>query len=74
VRAPQRRGAFGCETLSFWAKAEQLGADFHPSTRIAELRTSGRLKRNGVPENVIGNPLETTIASYVIGSPRPSFF
>ena len=28
----------------------------------AELRTSGRLKGNGVLENVIGNPLETTIA------------
>src|SRR5438045_3889500 len=47
----------------FWAKAEQLGAliFIHPQG-TAELNTSGRLKGNGVLDNVIGNPLETTIA------------
>jgi aminocarboxymuconate-semialdehyde decarboxylase len=47
----------------FWAKAEQLGAliFIHPQG-TAELSVSGRLKGNGVLENVIGNPLETTIA------------
>jgi len=47
----------------FWAKAEQLGVliFIHPQG-TAELNASGRLKGNGVLENVIGNPLETTIA------------
>src|ERR1700738_2865319 len=47
----------------FWAKAEQLGVVIfiHPQG-TAEMGTSGRLKGNGVLENVIGNPLETTIA------------
>src|SRR5437667_3380649 len=47
----------------FWSKAEQLGVliFIHPQG-MAELSTSGRLKGNGVLENVIGNPLETTIA------------
>jgi aminocarboxymuconate-semialdehyde decarboxylase len=47
----------------FWAKAEQLGVliFIHPQG-TAELNVSGRLKGNGVLENVIGNPLETTIA------------
>ena len=47
----------------FWAKAEQLGAliFIHPQG-TTELSASGRLKGNGVLENVIGNPLETTIA------------
>jgi aminocarboxymuconate-semialdehyde decarboxylase len=47
----------------FWAKAEQLGVVIfiHPQG-TAELSTSGRLKGNGVLDNVIGNPLETTIA------------
>jgi aminocarboxymuconate-semialdehyde decarboxylase len=47
----------------FWAKAEELGVliFIHPQG-TDELRTSGRLKGNGVLENVIGNPLETTIA------------
>jgi aminocarboxymuconate-semialdehyde decarboxylase len=47
----------------FWAKAEQLGAliFIHPQG-TAELSASGRLKGNGVLDNVIGNPLETTIA------------
>jgi aminocarboxymuconate-semialdehyde decarboxylase len=45
----------------FWAKAEELGTlvFIHPQG-TAEL--AGRLKGNGVLENVIGNPLETTIA------------
>src|ERR1700757_1436477 len=47
----------------FWAKAEELGAliFIHPQG-TPELSASGRLKGNGVLENVIGNPLETTIA------------
>jgi aminocarboxymuconate-semialdehyde decarboxylase len=47
----------------FWAKAEQLGPliFIHPQG-TPELTASGRLKGNGVLENVIGNPLETTIA------------
>jgi aminocarboxymuconate-semialdehyde decarboxylase len=45
----------------FWAKAEELGTliFIHPQG-TAEL--SGRLRGNGVLDNVIGNPLETTIA------------
>ena len=45
----------------FWAKAEELGAVIflHPQG-TAEL--AGRLKGNGGLANVIGNPLETTIA------------
>jgi aminocarboxymuconate-semialdehyde decarboxylase len=47
----------------FWAKAEQLGVVIfiHPQG-TAELRAGGRLKGNGMLENVIVNPLETTIA------------
>ena len=47
----------------FWAKAEQLGVliFIHPQG-TTELSASGRLKGNGVLDNVIGNPLETTIA------------
>jgi len=47
----------------FWAKAEELAVVIfiHPQGS-AELGPSGRLKGNGVLENVIGNPLETTIA------------
>jgi aminocarboxymuconate-semialdehyde decarboxylase len=47
----------------FWAKAEQLGVliFIHPQG-TAELSASGRLKGNGVLDNVIGNPLETTVA------------
>jgi aminocarboxymuconate-semialdehyde decarboxylase len=47
----------------FWAKVEHLGVliFIHPQG-TADLNTSGRLKGNGVLENVIGNPLETTIA------------
>ena len=45
----------------FWAKVEQLGAFvfIHPQG-VPELR--GRLQGNGLLTNVIGNPLETTIA------------
>jgi aminocarboxymuconate-semialdehyde decarboxylase len=47
----------------FWAKAEQLGVlvFIHPQG-TPELEASGRLKGNGGLANVIGNPLETTIA------------
>ena len=46
---------------AFWAKAEELGVVvfIHPQG-TAELES--RLKGNGMLENVIGNPLETTIA------------
>ena len=47
----------------FWAKAEELGAVvfIHPQgSTSAEL--NARLKGNGMLGNVIGNPLETTIA------------
>jgi len=45
----------------FWAKAEELGAliFIHPQG-TAEL--ASRLRGNGLLDNVIGNPLETTIA------------
>jgi aminocarboxymuconate-semialdehyde decarboxylase len=45
----------------FWAKAEELGVPvfMHPQG-APELRT--RLQGNGVLTNVIGNPLDTTIA------------
>ena len=47
----------------FWAKAEQLGVliFIHPQG-TPELNASGRLKGSGGLDNVIGNPLETTIA------------
>jgi aminocarboxymuconate-semialdehyde decarboxylase len=47
----------------FWAKAEELGVlvFIHPQG-CAELSATGRLRGNGVLDNVIGNPLETTIA------------
>jgi aminocarboxymuconate-semialdehyde decarboxylase len=47
----------------FWAKAEELGVVvfIHPQG-CAQLTASGRLRGNGVLDNVIGNPLETTIA------------
>jgi aminocarboxymuconate-semialdehyde decarboxylase len=47
----------------FWAKAEELGAlvFIHPQG-CAELAATGRLRGNGLLTNVIGNPLETTIA------------
>jgi aminocarboxymuconate-semialdehyde decarboxylase len=47
----------------FWAKAEQLGAlvFIHPQPTV-DPAGPGRLKGSGGLENVIGNPLETTIA------------
>jgi aminocarboxymuconate-semialdehyde decarboxylase len=47
----------------FWAKAEQLGVlvFIHPQG-TAEMNATTRLKGNGHLENVVGNPLETTIA------------
>ena len=47
----------------FWAKAEELGAlvFIHPQGCV-ELAATGRLRGNGLLTNVIGNPLETTIA------------
>ena len=48
----------------FWAKAEQLGVlvFIHPQGSGVAAEIPGRLKGNGLLENVIGNPLETTIA------------
>jgi aminocarboxymuconate-semialdehyde decarboxylase len=48
----------------FWAKAEQLGVlvFIHPQQAGAPSEMAGRLKGNGYLTNVIGNPLETTIA------------
>ena len=47
----------------FWAKAEQLGVlvFIHPQG-TAELNATTRFKGNGGLDNVIGNPLETTLA------------
>jgi aminocarboxymuconate-semialdehyde decarboxylase len=47
----------------FWAKAEELGAVvfIHPQAS-ASAELNARLKGNGMLGNVIGNPLETTIA------------
>src|SRR5204862_4236988 len=48
----------------FWAKAEQLGVVvfIHPQGTGAPAQLQQRLKGNGYLGNVIGNPLETTIA------------
>ena len=48
----------------FWAKAEQLGVlvFIHPQTTGAPVELQQRWKGNGYLVNVIGNPLETTIA------------
>jgi aminocarboxymuconate-semialdehyde decarboxylase len=48
----------------FWAKAEQLGVVvfIHPQTPGAPTEMQHRFKGNGYLANVIGNPLETTIA------------
>jgi aminocarboxymuconate-semialdehyde decarboxylase len=47
----------------FWAKAEQLGVlvFIHPQG-TAEMNATSRFKGNGLLDNIIGNPLETTIA------------
>ncbi|MBI3637310.1 MAG: amidohydrolase [Candidatus Rokubacteria bacterium] len=48
----------------FWAKVEQLGVPvfIHPQTSGAPSELKERFKGNGYLDNVIGNPLETTIA------------
>jgi aminocarboxymuconate-semialdehyde decarboxylase len=48
----------------FWARAEQLGVlvFIHPQVTGATTELAGRLKGNGYLSNVIGFPLETTIA------------
>jgi aminocarboxymuconate-semialdehyde decarboxylase len=48
----------------FWAKAEQLGVVvfIHPQGSGVAAEIPRRLKGNGFLDNVIGNPLETTIA------------
>jgi aminocarboxymuconate-semialdehyde decarboxylase len=48
----------------FWAKAEQLGVlvFIHPQATGATTEIAGRLKGNGYLSNVIGFPLETTLA------------
>ncbi len=48
----------------FWAKAEQLGVliFIHPQGDGAPTQLGARFKGNGYLSNVIGNPLETTIA------------
>src|SRR3989440_5079667 len=48
----------------FWAKAEQLGVlvFIHPQGTGAPTELQQRFKGNGYLANVIGNPLETTIA------------
>jgi aminocarboxymuconate-semialdehyde decarboxylase len=47
----------------FWAKAEQMGVliFIHPQG-TAEMNATTRFKGNGILDNIIGNPLETTIA------------
>jgi aminocarboxymuconate-semialdehyde decarboxylase len=48
----------------FWARAEQLGVPvfIHPQGTGVASQIGHRLKGNGLLDNVIGNPLETTIA------------
>ncbi|MDA1099775.1 MAG: amidohydrolase family protein [Proteobacteria bacterium] len=48
----------------FWAKVEQLGvlAFIHPQSDGAPAQLASRFTGNGYLANVIGNPLETTIA------------
>ncbi len=48
----------------FWAKAEELGAllFMHPQESAEATGIASRVRGNGGLENVIGNPLETTIA------------
>src|SRR6266699_2960011 len=48
----------------FWAKAEALGVlvFIHPQADGIASEAPGRFKGNGLLDNVIGNPLETTIA------------
>src|SRR5436189_739370 len=48
----------------FWAKAEQLGVVvfIHPQGTGATSELSARLKGNGLLDNIVGYPLETTLA------------
>ncbi len=46
----------------FWAKAEELGCVVFIHPQLQDNDLNGRLKGNGFLGNVIGNPLETTIA------------
>ena len=48
----------------FWAKAEQMGVlvFIHPQGNTVHRDIAARTKGNGYLDNVIGNPLETTIA------------
>ncbi|HEV8587125.1 MAG TPA: amidohydrolase family protein [Methylomirabilota bacterium] len=48
----------------FWAKAEQLGVPvfIHPQGSGVAAEIPKRLKGNGLLGNIIGNPMETTIA------------
>ena len=48
----------------FWAKAEQLGCVvfIHPQGSGVASQIGDRFKGNGLLDNVIGNPLETTLA------------
>ncbi|HEX3764306.1 MAG TPA: amidohydrolase family protein [Kofleriaceae bacterium] len=48
----------------FWAKAEALGVPIfiHPQPTGAPSELKQRLQGNGYLENVVGNPLETTLA------------
>jgi predicted TIM-barrel fold metal-dependent hydrolase len=48
----------------FWAKAEALGVPvfIHPQATGAPAELKQRFQGNGYLENVIGNPLETTLA------------
>ena len=48
----------------FWAKAQALGVPvfIHPQASGAPTELASRLKGNGYLVNVIGNPLETTLA------------
>jgi aminocarboxymuconate-semialdehyde decarboxylase len=48
----------------FWAKAEELGVVvfIHPQNGVLGAQMNSRFKGNGFLTNVIGNPLETTLA------------
>src|SRR5205814_10148426 len=68
LRGSSNGGSVNDEEISapkydpFWAKAEQLGALVFIHPQRTEINSGTRLKGNGYLDNVIGNPLETTIA------------
>lgn len=70
MRAAAIGGSVNGEDLSapkfrpFWAKAEELGIllFMHPQPQGVASQIRQRLQGNGLLNNVIGNPLETTIA------------